>query len=133
MTVSTYLLPSVSAVTASYTFKSSHLGFNRNFAVSRNKTLCNIFSTYYAHHIDLIIVVYRVFDWRISRAIFHFISFYFVFVDSLINCYLKEVHRFQVILKNVRTQIGIALYRVIIFLTFRFSRVAFVVAVTVKI
>ena len=80
MRVSTDLLPSVSAVTASYTFKNPHLGFNSNLAVSRNKTLCNLFSTYYAHHIDFIIVVYRVFDWRVSRAIFHFILFYFVFV-----------------------------------------------------
>ena len=60
MSVSTDLLPSVSATTASYTFKYSHLRFNSNLAVSRNKTLCNVFSTYNAHHIDLIIVVYRV-------------------------------------------------------------------------
>ena len=82
MRVSTDLLSSVSAVTASYFFKNSHLRFNRNLAVSRNKTFCNVFSTYYAHHIDLIIVVYRVFDCRISRAIFRFILFYFVFVGS---------------------------------------------------
>ena len=82
MRVSTDLLPSVSAATASYTFKYSHLRFNSNLAVSRNKTLCNLFSTYYAHHIDLIIVVYKVFDWRISRTIFHFILFCFVFVGS---------------------------------------------------
>ena len=80
MRVSTDLLSSVSAVTPSYFLKNSHLRFNRNLAVSRNKTFCNVFFTYYARHIDLIIVVYRVFDWRISRAIFHFILFYFVFV-----------------------------------------------------
>ena len=80
MRVSTDLLRSVPAVTARYTYKNLHLGFNCNLAVSRKKTLCNGFSTYYAHHIDLIIVVYRVFDWEISRAIFHFILFYFVFV-----------------------------------------------------
>ena len=79
MRVSTDLLPSVSAATASYTFKNLHLRFNFNLAVSRIKTLCNVFSTYYARHIDLIIVVYRVFDWRISRAIFHFVLFCFVF------------------------------------------------------
>ena len=62
MRVSTDLLPSVSAVTASYTFKNSHLGFNCNLTVSRNKTLCNASSTYYTVHTDLIIVVYRVFD-----------------------------------------------------------------------
>ena len=82
MRVNTDLLPSVSAATASYTFKNSHLRFNSNLAVSRNKTLCNVFSTYYAYHIDLIIVIYRVFDWEISRAIFHFILFCFVFVSS---------------------------------------------------
>ena len=82
MRVSTDLLPSVYAAIASYTFKNSHLRFNCNLAVSRNKTFCNVFSTYYAHHIDLIIVVYRVFDWGISRAIFHFILFCFVFVGS---------------------------------------------------
>ena len=82
MRVNTDLLLSVSATTASYTFKHSHLRFNCNLSVSRNKALCNVFSTYYAHHIDLIIVVYRVFDWRISRAIFHFILFCFVFVGS---------------------------------------------------
>ena len=75
MRVSTDLLPSVPAVTASYTFKNSHLGFNCNLAVFRNKNLCNEFSTCCAHHIDLIIVVYRVFDWEISRALFHFILF----------------------------------------------------------
>ena len=85
MRVSTDLLLSASAATASYTFKHSHLRFNRNLSVSRNKTLCNVFSTYYAHHIDLIIVVYRAFDWRISRAIFHFILFWFVFVGSQIQ------------------------------------------------
>ena len=58
MRVSTDLLPSVSAVTATDTCKNSHLGFNCNLAVSRNKTLCNGFSTYYAHHIGFIIVVY---------------------------------------------------------------------------
>ena len=62
MRVSTDLLPSVSAVTASCTFKNSHLGFNCNLTVSRNKTLCNASSTYYTIRIDLIIVVYRVFD-----------------------------------------------------------------------
>ena len=82
MRVSTNLLSSVCAATTSYFFKNSYVRFNRNLAVSRNKTFCNVFSTYYAHHIDLIIVVYRVFDWRISRAIFHFILFYFVFVGS---------------------------------------------------
>ena len=82
MRVNTGLLLSVSATTASYTFKHSHLRFNCNLSVSRNKALCNAFSTYYAHHIDLIIVVYKVFDWRISRAIFHFILFCFVFVGS---------------------------------------------------
>ena len=61
MIVKTDLLPSVSAVTASYTFKNSHLRFNCNLAVSRNKIPCNVFSTYYAHHIDLIIALYRVF------------------------------------------------------------------------
>ena len=81
MRVSTDLLPSVPAVTASYTFKNSNLGFNCNLVVSSNKTLSNVFSTYYAHHIDLIIIVYRVFNWRVFRAIFHFILFYFVFVD----------------------------------------------------
>ena len=83
MKVSADLLPSVSAVTASYTFKNSHLGFNCNFAASRNETLCNGFSTYYAHHLDLIIVV---FDWKISRAIFHFILFDIVFVGSWQLC-----------------------------------------------
>ena len=82
MRMSTDLLPSVSAVTASYFFKNFHLRFNSNLAVSRSKTLCNLISTYYAHHIDLIIVAYRVFDWRTSRAIFHFILFYFVVVGS---------------------------------------------------
>ena len=82
MRVSTDLLPSVSGATASYTFKNSHLRFKSNLAVSRSKTLWNVFSTYYAHHIDLIIVVYRVFDWRISRAIFHFILLCFVFIGS---------------------------------------------------
>ena len=82
MRVSTDLLLSLSAATASYTYKNSRLRFNCNIAVSRNKTLCNVFFTYYAHHIDLIIVVYRVFDWRISRALFHFILFCFVFVGS---------------------------------------------------
>ena len=82
MRVSTDLLPSVSGATAGYTFKNSHLRFNSNLAVSRNKTLCNVFSAYYAHHIDLIIVAYRVFEWRISRAIFHFILFCFIFVGS---------------------------------------------------
>ena len=57
MKVSTDLLPSVSAATASYTFKNSHLRFNSNLSVSRIQTLCNVFSTYSAHHIDLIIVV----------------------------------------------------------------------------
>ena len=82
MRVSTDLLPSVSATTASYTFKNSHLRFNSNLAVSRNKTFCNVFSTYYAHHIYLIIVIYRVFHWKISKAVFHFILFCFVFVGS---------------------------------------------------
>ena len=82
MRVSTGLLPSVSAVTASYTCENSHLGFNCNLAVSRNKTLCNGFSTYYTHHIDFIIAVCRVFNCKISRAIFLFILFYFVFVGS---------------------------------------------------
>ena len=82
MRLSTDLLSSVSAVTASYFFKNFHLRFNRNLAASRTKTFCDVFSTYYAHHKDLIIVVYRVFDWRISTAIFHFILFYFVFVGS---------------------------------------------------
>ena len=72
MRKSTDLLPSVSAVTASYIFKNSHLRFNCNLAVSRNKTLFNPSSTYYAYHIDLVIDVYGVFDWIISRAIFHF-------------------------------------------------------------
>ena len=44
MRVSTDLLPSVPAVTVSYTNKNLHLGFNCNLAVSRNKTLCNGFS-----------------------------------------------------------------------------------------
>ena len=85
MRVITDLLPSVFAVTANYTFKNSHLRFNCNLAVSRNKILCNVFSTCYTHHTDLIIIVYGVFDWRISRAIFHFILFYFVFVGSNIR------------------------------------------------
>ena len=74
MRVSTDLLPSVSAVTATYTCKNSHLGFNCNLAVSRNKTFCNGFSTYYAHHIDFITVVYRVFDWKFLEL--YFILFY---------------------------------------------------------
>ena len=82
MRVSTGLLPSVSAVTASYTCENSHLGFNCNLAVSRNKTLCNGFSTYYIHHVEFIIAVYRVFNCKISRAKFLFILFYFVFVGS---------------------------------------------------
>ena len=83
MRVNTDLLPSVSAVTGTYLFKDSHLRFNCNLAVSRNNTLCNVFLTYYTHHIDLIIVVYRVFDWRVSRAIFlFFFLFYFVFAGS---------------------------------------------------
>ena len=57
MRVSTDLLPSEPAVTTTHTFKNSHLRFNCNLAVSKNKTLCNVFFTYYAHHIDLIIVV----------------------------------------------------------------------------
>ena len=85
MRVSTDLLTSVPTVTVNYTNKNLHLGFNCNLAVSRNKTLCNGFSTYYAHHKDLIIVVYRVFDWEISRAIFHFILFYFVFLGPYIQ------------------------------------------------
>ena len=39
MRVSTNPLPSVSAVSASYNFKNSHLRFNCNLAVYRNKTL----------------------------------------------------------------------------------------------
>ena len=39
MRVSTDLVPSVSAASASYNFKNSHLRFNCNLAVSRNKTL----------------------------------------------------------------------------------------------
>ena len=58
MRVSTDLLPSVSAANASYTFKNSHLRFNCNLAVSTNKTLYNVFFTYYAHHIELIISFY---------------------------------------------------------------------------
>ena len=38
---------------------------------------------------DLIRVAYRVFDWRISRAIFHFILFYLVFASSQIHLYQK--------------------------------------------
>ena len=53
-----------------------------------------------------------------------------IYIRNLINCYLKEVHWFQIIFENAPTQIGIALYPVIIFLTFRFSQVAFSVAVT---
>ena len=79
MRVNADLLPSVSSVTGTYLFKYSHLRFNCNLAVSRNKTLCNIF-TYYAHHIDLIIVVYRVFGWRISRAIFLFLFYFILFL-----------------------------------------------------
>ena len=69
----------------------------------------------------------------------YFILFYFILflqalrsihIRNLINCYLKEVHWFQIIFENAPTQIGIALYLVIIILTFRFSQVAFVVAVT---
>ena len=69
----------------------------------------------------------------------YFILFYFIlflqalrsiYIRNLINCYLKEVHWFQIIFENAPTQIGIALYSVIIILTFRFSQVAFVVAVT---
>ena len=116
MRVITDLLPSVFAVTASYTFKNSHLRFNCNLAVSRNKILCNVFSTCYTHHTDLIIIVYGVFDWTISRAIFHFIIFCFC----------------RLIFENAPIQIRIALYQVIIFLTFRFSQVAFAVAITVK-
>ena len=85
MRVSSGLLPSVSAVTASYTCENSHLGFNCNLAVSRKKTLCNGCSTYYTHHIDFIIAVYRVFNCKISRAIFLFILLYFVFVGSYIQ------------------------------------------------
>ena len=69
----------------------------------------------------------------------YFILFYFIlflqalrsiYIRNLINCFLKEVHWFQIIFENAPTQIGIALYSVIIILTFRFSQVAFVVAVT---
>ena len=69
----------------------------------------------------------------------YFILFYFIlflqalrsiYIRNLINCFLKEVRWFQIIFENAPTQIGIALYPVIIILTFRFSQVAFVVAVT---
>ena len=70
MRVSTDLLPSVPAVTTSL------------LPIARNKTLCNVSSTYYAPHIDLVIVVYRVFDWGISSAILNFILRYFVLVGS---------------------------------------------------
>ena len=57
MRVSTDLLLSASAATASYTFKNSYLRLNWNLAVSRNKTLYNVFFAYYAGHMDLIIVL----------------------------------------------------------------------------
>ena len=99
MRVSTVLLPLASAVTASYIFKNSHLRFICSLVVPRNKTLSNLSSTYYVHHTDLIIVVYKVFDWIISTAIFHFLkSILFLkvlrsrYVRNLINRYLKAVH-----------------------------------------
>ena len=97
MRLSTDLLPPVPAVTATYIFKNSYLRFNCNLAVSRNKTLCNVFFTNDAHHIDFIIS-------------FYFILFCFcrlLDVRNLINYYLKEVHRFQIIFKNAPTQIAI--------------------------
>ena len=82
MRVGTDLLLSASAATASYTFKNFHLRLNCNLAVSRDKTNHNVFFAYHAGHMDLIIVLYRVFDWRTSRAIFHFILFRLIFVGS---------------------------------------------------
>ena len=51
---STDLLPSEPAVTTTHTFKNSHLRFNCYLAVSRNKTLFNVFVADYAHDIDLL-------------------------------------------------------------------------------
>ena len=71
---------------------------------------------------------------ELSFILLHFIlllqALRSIYVRNLINCYSKEVHWFQIIFENAPTQIGIALYPVIIFLTFWFSQVAFVVAVT---
>ena len=74
MRVITDLLPSVFAVTASYTFKNSHLRFNCNLTVSRNKILRSVFSTCYTHHTDLIT----------EFSIGEFLELYFILFYSIL-------------------------------------------------
>ena len=74
MRVITDLLPSVFAVTASYTFKNSPLRFNCNLTVSRNKILRSVFSTCYTHHTDLIT----------EFSIGEFLELYFILFYSIL-------------------------------------------------